>query len=177
MMRIIKCIQLRILPVDGQCVLGQIVSTDTEEIHFLRQLCTHHDSSRCLDHNTLLRFSESHTLFCQFLFYLRHNFFDPVDFFHADDHGIHNGDITKCAGAEQCTELCLEDLRSGQTDTDGAASHGRIFLRLHFEVIALLVCTDVQCTDDHRLSRHGLRHSAVDLKLFFLGREGFSLQI
>ena len=48
---------------------------------------------------------------------------------------------------------------------------------LHVEIIALLVCTNVQCTDDHSLACHSLCNLSVNLELFFLCWEIFLLQI
>ena len=177
MMRIVESIQLRILPVDGKGVLGQIVGADTEKIHFFCQFFTHHNRCRSLDHNTLLRFSACHALLCQFLLHFCHDFLDPVYFIHTDDHGIHDGDVAEGTGSEQCAQLGLKNLRSGQTDTDGPTSHCRILLRFHLEVVTFFICTDIQGTDDHRLTCHGLRHGTVDLELFFLRGKGLSLQI
>ncbi len=54
MVRIVEIIQLCVLPVDGQRVLGQIVSADAEEIHFLRQKVADHHRGGRLDHDALL---------------------------------------------------------------------------------------------------------------------------
>ena len=48
---------------------------------------------------------------------------------------------------------------------------------LHVEIIALLVCTNVQCTNDHSLACHSLCNLSVNLELFFLCWEIFFLQI
>jgi len=72
-MGIIKLIQLRILPVDCQRVLGQIIGSDTEEIHLFCQFLAHHNRCRSLDHDTLLRIAEFQLLCGQFVLHFFHS--------------------------------------------------------------------------------------------------------
>ena len=59
---IVEFVELRILAVNCQCVLRQVVRSYTEEIHLLRKLFAYHDSSRCLDHHTDLYILERNPL-------------------------------------------------------------------------------------------------------------------
>ena len=88
---------------------------------------------------------------------------------HGNDHGEHDGDLTESRRAKDRTKLRLEDLRSGETDPDRPKSHGRILFLRQFEIICLLIRTDVQGPDDDLLSCQGLRHLFIDCELFILG--------
>ena len=166
--RIKERVQLRVLPIYGQRILGQVVGADAEKVYLLCQLPAHHDSRRCLDHDALLRIAAFHVLRCQLGLHLFHDFVDSFHLPHAGDHRIHDGQIAVGAGAEQCPQLGLEDLRPRQADTNGPAAHGRILLFFQLKIITLLVGADVQRADDHRLAGHGLHHSLIDLELLFL---------
>ena len=176
-MRIIELVQLRILTVDGQRILGQIVGTDAEEIHLLGQLPADHHRGRCLDHDALLRVTVLQLLLCQLYLHLCHDIGNGVHLPGAGDHGIHDQEIAVGTGTEQRSELCLKNLRPGQTDPDGTTAHGRILLLLQLEVITLLVGADIQGADDHRLAGHGLHHMPIYLELLLLCGEVLLLEI
>ncbi len=177
MVRVIESIQFRILTVNGQGILSQIIGTNAEEIHLLGQLPADHHRRRGLNHDALLRITVLYLLLRQLHLHLCHNFGNGIQFLDTGDHGIHDQKIAKGTGPEQSPQLRLEDFRPGQTDPDGTTAHGRIFLLLQMEVITLLVRTDVQCTDDHRLSGHGFHHMPVYLELLLLCGEVFLLEI
>ena len=78
-MRVIKHIQLRILTVDRQSILGQVICTNAEEINFLRQLTADHYRSRCLDHDTKLHiFLERDPLISEFFLHLSDDLFEVL---------------------------------------------------------------------------------------------------
>ena len=90
-MGIKKGVQLSVLSVHGQRILCQIIGADAEKVNLLRQLPAHHDSCRCLDHNTLLRIAKCYILRRQLSLHFFHNFADGFHLPHTGDHGIHDG--------------------------------------------------------------------------------------
>ena len=176
-MGIIELVQFRILTVNCQCILGQIICSDAEEIHFPGKLPADHNGSRCFDHDSDRGCAEGNAPFGQFSLHLVFQFSDATDLVYSGDHRVHDGDIAVGGGTIQCSQLRFEELRSGQADSDRPQAQRRIFFRFQFEIITLLVCTDVQGSDDHRFSGHGFRNSFVDRKLFLFGGILFSLQI
>ena len=52
MMRVKKRVQVCLPPVNGQCILGQVVGTDAEEINFPGQFAADEGCSRRFNHNT-----------------------------------------------------------------------------------------------------------------------------
>ena len=177
-MRVIERIQLGVLTVNRQSVLGQVIRSHTEEIHFLRQLTADHDRSRCLDHNAELNLiSVWDSLTLQLFLHFRDDRFDLVDLIYRNDHREHDGYITIHRRAVQCAKLCLEDLRSCQADTDRTVTKRRVLLFVKSEVIHLLVSTNVKRTDDNLLACHILRYLLVNRELLLLCREICILQI
>ena len=177
-MRIINIVKFSILTVDRQCILCQVIRTDTEEINLFRKKITDHNSSRSLDHNTLLHIIlKRNSLLCQLLLHLCNDRLDLLHLCHRNDHRIHNGNISKHTCSEQRTKLSLKHLRSVQTDTDRTITHSRVLLMCHIKIINLLVSTDIQCTDDHLLTSHILCYCLINLELLFLCRIIILLQI
>jgi len=171
MMWIIELIQRKVLTVNRQRILCQIICSNTEEINFFCKKITDHNCSRCLDHYTLLYvIFKRNALLCQLFLNLCNNSLDLFYFCYRDDHRIHNGDISEHTCSEQCTKLCLKYFRSVQADTDCTITHCRILLVCHIKVINLLVCADIQCTDDYFLSCHILCYCFINLELLFLCR-------
>ena len=178
MMRIINVVQFCVLTVDCQSVLSQVVSSDTEEINFFCKKVTDHNSSRCLDHDTLLHIiTERDTLLRKLCFHFCYDRFNLFYFCYGDDHRIHDGNISEHACTEKCTQLCLEYFRTVQADTDRTISHSRVLLMCHIEIIDLLVCSDIKGTDDDFLTGHVLCYCLINLELLFLCRIIFFLQI
>ena len=69
---------------------------------------------------------------------------------------------------EKRPELGAEDLRMPQTEPDAPQTQGGIFFFCKPEIIHLLVRTDIQRPDDHRLIRHATQDLPVCPELFFL---------
>ena len=177
MMCIIELIQFWILTVDCQCILGQVVCSNTEEINLLGKLFTDHDSRRCLDHDTDFNIFEWNSGLSKFFFYFFQNLFNLPYFINRNNHREHDGNISVCARPQQCSELCFKYFFSRQTDTDCAVSESRIFLFIQFKIIHLFVSTDIQCPDNHFLSGHVFRNSLVCIKLLCLCRICVGFQI
>ena len=96
MQRIIEMSHMFVGAVDGQCVHGQVVGSDGEEIAMLRQRIRRQGGARHLDHGAEGgqrighgHFSAAQTL-CRFL----QNVPGPLDLRHAADHGQQNTQIT-----------------------------------------------------------------------------------
>ena len=178
MMGIIDIIQLCILTVNSQCILGQIIGSDTEEINLFCKKITDHNSCRSLDHDTLLHvITERDPLFLKLCFYFCYNSLDLLHLSYRDDHRIHDGNISEHACAEKCSQLCLKYFRTVQTDTDRTISHCRVFLMRHIEIIDLLVRSDIQSTNDNFFAGHILSYGLVNLELLFLCRIVFFFQV
>ena len=177
MMWIIESVQSVVLPVDSQRILCQIIRADTEEINMLRQLLTHHDSRRSLDHNSLFRNCVRNLFFLQLLSHLSHDFLNIQHFLHGNDHRIHNSQCSVFCRPEKCSQLRLKDLRLLQTDPDRAVSHGRIIFLAQSEVIYIFVRTDIKGTDDDLFPCHHLQHLTVSIELFCLIRKRIPSEI
>ena len=54
-MCIVKCFQFCILTVNCQCILCQVIRSDTKKINFFCQLITNHNCRRSFNHDALLR--------------------------------------------------------------------------------------------------------------------------
>ena len=177
-MGIIKRFQLLILTVDRQCILCQVICSDTKEIHFFCKVTTYHDCCRCLDHNTKFNIlAEINSFFPKFLLYFLNNLFDLLYFIYRYDHWEHDCNLTVSRCTIQRTELCLKNLLSCQADTNRTISKCRIFFFIQSEIIYLLVGSYIKRTDNDTFSCHIFRNLFVYLKLLFLSRESFTFQI
>ena len=170
-MRIVKVIQLRVLPVDSQRILGEVIGPYAEEVHFFCQQIANHNCGRSLYHNALLYVCKRNFLFSQLFLYFLHNLLDLSYFLYRNDHRIHNGDRSKYTRPEQRPQLGLENIRLAQANTDRPVSHRRVFLMIQPEIIRLFIRANVQCPDNHFFARHHLSCLFICLKLFLLGRE------
>ena len=178
MMRIIEPVKFLILTVYSQCILGQIVGSDTEEIHFLCQIIADDHRSRSLDHNALFHIILVWCAFClQLFFYLFDDLFNLPHFFYRSDHRVHDRDIAIYRSPEKRSQLGLKDFRLGQADTDSSVSQSRIVFLSQSQIICLFISADVQCTDDHLFAGHCLGYLFVNLKLLFLAWKFISAYI
>ena len=118
MVRVIEIVQLGVLTVDGQCVLGQIIGSQGKEIHFLRQLVGHHDRSGGFHHNADFHPTHGHALGFQFGLAFLQNFLGVPNLPDGNYHGKHNGHSAEGTGPEDGPKLGPEDSLPGQADTD-----------------------------------------------------------
>ena len=169
MVGIIEAVQLLVLPVNGQCVLGQIIGTEAEEFHFLCQLVADDGRRRRLHHDSQLHIAEGLSFRRQFPLYAFHDSLDLPDFLRGNDHGEHDRRRTVCGSPVNCAELCLKDILSGQADTDRPVAHGGIFLLRQVKITNLLVRSDIQRSDNDLLSSHSGKNFLINLKLLFFG--------
>ena len=178
MVRIVEGIQLLVLTVDCQRVLGQIIGPYAEEIHFFCKLTAHHNGSRCLNHDSQFHILTERDLCLTKLFFdLLDDHLDLLHFFYRNDHREHNGDLSVSRCPVQGTKLGLEDLRSCQADTDCPVSQCRVLFFVKSKVIHLLVCSDIQGTDNDLFACHIFCNLFVYLELLFFSREIFAFQI
>ena len=159
---VIEGVQLGVLPVNGQGVLGQIVGAQGEELHLLSQLLGHHHGGGGLDHDADLHLAHGHAPLPQLPAALLQHVLGVPDLPHGDNHGEHDGHGAEGTGPEDGPQLGLEDVPPGQADADGPVAQGRVLLLVQAEVVRLLVRADVQGADDDFFAGHGLRHPLVD---------------
>ena len=145
--------------------MRQIIGSYTEEIHMLCQLITDHNGSRSLYHNPLLRISIFNILHIKLCANLRYNFLNPLYFPYTGYHWIHNRNFPIGTCPKQCPKLRFKYIFSCQADSDCTNSHSWIFLMSQLKIIALLICSNIQSTDNHTFSRHCFGHCSVNLKL------------
>ena len=177
MVGIIEHIKLCILSVDCQCILCQIVGSDTEKIHFLCQFIGNDDRRRCLDHNTEFHLAIRNLLCIKFCTDLRHDLLDLLYLPDGNNHRHHNGNVAERTRTVQRTKLCLKNLRAVQADAHCAVAERRVILFVQIKVVNLLIRTDIQRTDDNFSAAHHLRYALVCGKLFLLRRIMVILQI
>ena len=126
-MWIIECVKLWILPVNRQCILCEVIGTYAEEINFFCKFTAHHNSRRCLDHNSKFHIlTECDSFFAKFFLYFFYNLFNFLHFPHCCNHREHDRNLTKCRCTIQCTQLSFKNLRLSQTNTDCTISKCRI---------------------------------------------------
>ena len=143
-MRIIKILQLLILPVNSQCILCQIICSDTEEINFFRQFTAYHNCCRCLNHNSKFYIFPKSCSFCaKFCFDFLDDFFDFLYFCYRNNHREHNRYLSISGCTIERTKLCFKNLRSCQANSDCTISKCRIILFIKFKIIYLLVSSDI----------------------------------
>ena len=178
MMGIVEAAQVIVLAVAGQGVLGQVVGTDAEEIHFLGQTVTADSSSRRFDHDTDLNvLAVGDALFLEVaLDFLTHTLGFP-DFPDAGDHGEHDAQLAEGRSTEQRTQLGAENLRPGQADAQSAHTHGGVVLLGQVEVTDLFVGADVQRADDDFLAVHIRQNGLVCLELLIFGGEIVGVEV
>ena len=118
MMGIKEGIELRLLTVDSQGVLGQVVRTNTEEVDFVCQFFTHDGSRRRFNHD-----ADFHILIVgnafgiQFLADFIQDLFALLYFPDGNNHREHDSNLTECRGTQQGAKLCLEQIDATQADT------------------------------------------------------------
>ena len=178
MMGIEEGIEFRLLTVDGQGVLGQIVRTDAEEVDFFSQFFTHDGSRRRFDHN-----ADFHILIVgnpfriQFPADFVQDFFALLYFPDGNNHGEHDGNLTECRGTQQGAELCLEQIDAAQADADSPHAHGRVFFRIKVEIVNLFIGTDIEGPNDDSLAFKGFCRLLIGFELLIFRRIVAAFQI
>ena len=171
--RVMLCeegIQPRVLPVDGQRILCEVVGSDREEIAFRRELIGNQNGCRCLNHDTDCVIAKLHALLLQFFRTLREQLLALSELPHRNNHREHDAEVAVGRCTEQCSQLGLKEVLPGQANADCAHTHGRILLLRHVHVLNLLVRTDVAGADDDLLRRKRLDREAISIKLLLLTR-------
>ena len=165
MMGVGEALQLGILAVDRAGVLGQVVGAQGEEVDFFCQLVSDKDGSGGLDHDTDLEIAYLVAFLDQFLFALLHDGLGFDKFPFADDHGEHDAHVAVCGSAQQSAELFLEELGSGQADTQSTEAQCRVLFLVQIHVIDSLVRADIAGTDDDELGSQSLNNALVGCEL------------
>ncbi len=102
----------RIVPVDGQQVLGQVVGADGEEIHPPGHGLDLVHGGRHLDHDADRRSMYRHTVFQQLAVRLPDQGHGDIQLGHRRHHGQHDGQVVQAdAGTQHGTDLGQENLR------------------------------------------------------------------
>ena len=174
---IVEIIQLGVLPVNGQGVLGQIIGAQGEELHLLGQFVRHHHGGGSFHHDANLHVSIGDAPLLELRLALLQNLLGVPDLPDGNDHREHNGHGSKGAGPENGPKLRLENFLSGQADADGPVAQSGIFLFIQFEVVRLFVRADVQGADDNLLSGHGLHNPLVQHELLVLAGVVLGVQV
>ena len=115
--------------VDGEGVPGEVVGTDGEEVDFAGEHVGHEGGTGDFDHHADLHgFVEGDLGFAEFLATTFEDGVGLTEFGEAGDHGVHEADPAVGGGAEDGSELGLEDIWKGEADPDGApAEEGVLF--------------------------------------------------
>ena len=125
----------------------------------------------------MLNFSKRNLLLIKTLHDLLDNLFNFMDFFQRSNHRIHDSQISKRAGAVNGAKLRFKHFTPLQADTNSSVSHCRIFFVRQIHVFRLLICSDIQCTDNHKLLPHNGSNFSIGAEKFRLSRIVFSAQI
>ena len=164
--------------VDHQRVLGQVIGTDGEEVHFLGQAVADESGGRGLHHDADFHVMViGDALLVQLQLHFRQDFLGLPHFPYRGDEGEHDGCFAEGAGAKDGAELGLEDFRALQGNTDGPHAQSRIVFLRQVEGGGFLVGADVQGTDDDSLASHGLDGELVNIKLLFFAGEGVAAHV
>jgi len=162
----------------GHGVLGKIVGTDAEKVHFfgkqIRHLRRggnfHHDADLDVIRNRETGREHFLTRLCQ------QGFGTPY-FFQRRNHREHNAQVMPGAGAQQRTQLYFEEIGFIQAHADGAPTQERISFFTKVQIIQLFVAADVQRAYHHRAFFHDVQDSFVRCQLFFLSWGGGAFQV
>ena len=167
MVGVVDRIQLCILTIDSQGILGQVIGPNAEKIHLFSQFPANHDGCRRLNHYALFKVSIGDIFFVKLCLDLLYNVLDSLYFIYGNDHRIHDSQIAVSTGTKKRSQLRLKDLRTVQTDSDSPVSHGWIVFLIKPEILYLFVGSNIQSPDDHLSSAHHLQCRFVGLKLLF----------
>ena len=162
---------MRVVAVDCQQVLGQVVGADREEVDQRRHLADLEHGGRDLDHHADLRQQHVDAL-------LAHLAMGAVDqaqrlfqLLQAADHRQQDAQVVQPgAGLEHGAHLHQEDFRVIEGDADAAPAEEGVLL-LDGEIRQRLVAADIQRAHGHRLRVEGHQLLAVDRRLFLLAGE------
>ena len=177
MVGIVELIQLGVLTVHRQRVLGQVVGAHGEEGGFLCQLPCQHGGGRGLHHDADRHFTGGDALLLQLLADLGAQGLGGLQLPEGGHHGEHDGQVTVGGCPVDGTELGTEDLLPGQADPQTAQTQRRVLLLLQTHVGHLLVSTDVQRPDHHGAFAHDLGYLLISFVQLILGGQGVPAQI
>ena len=177
MVRIVELVQLGVLTVHSQGVLGQVVGADREESGFLGQLVGQNGSGRGFHHDADGHFPSFDTLIFQLLLQDGTQRFGSLQFPYGSNHGEHNLQIAVDRSTENSAQLGTEDFFPGQAEAKTAQAQSGILFLLKTQVGNLLVSADVQGTDNHGTVAHDLSNLLVSFEQLILRGQGVPAQI
>ena len=176
-MRVGESLQLRVLTVDRAGVLCKVVGSKGEEINFFSQIVCYQNGSRSLDHDTELILANLVAFLDQFSLALLEESLSLYQLPLADDHREHDAHVAVCGCTKESSELFLEELFSGQADTDRSESECRVLFLVEVHVVDGLVSADIAGTDDDQLRSQGLNDALVSGELLLLCRLLFAVEV
>jgi hypothetical protein len=162
---------MRVVAIDGEQILGQVVGADREKIHPPRQCLGLIDRRRHLDHDPDRRHLDLIAFFQQFVMGAMDQEQGIVDLADRGDHGQQQPQIVEPdGGAQDRPHLGQKDLGMIEGDADAAPAEKGIGL-VHREIGQRLVAADVQGADGHRTRREEFQHMTVIGHLRTLARK------
>src|SRR3569833_1385713 len=169
--RVVQGGDARVITVDREQVLGEIVAADGEKIHAARDLLRLVHRRRHLDHHTQRRHCDVLALLEQLAVCALH---ETTRLVHLGDLAHHGQQQTQVvhAGArpQHGAQLHEEDFGMIERDADAApAKKGIVFMDR--EIRERLVAADIERAQHHRPRREGLQHLTIDAPLLLLAGE------
>ncbi len=163
----------RVVAIDRQQVLGQVVRAHRDEVHLAGQFAGQIDRCRHFDHDADRRHLDVHA----FVAYLAPGTVNQVQrlFQLADtrDHRQQDAQVVQPdAGLEHGAGLQQKDFRVIERHPDAAPAEEGIFF-LDGEIRQALVAADIQGSHGHRQRMEGFELFAIDRHLLLLAGEAF----
>ena len=177
MMIIIFFLKQRILAIHGKRILGQVIGSDSKEIHTSGKLLTDHYSRRSFHHNARSDIFKRNPLTGQLSLHLPDQLLNRIHFLFFTDHWIHHPQISVPARTVDGANLCFKQIFPVQAKTDSTIAHKRICFLRNLQIGCLFICTKICCSNDHQTITHGLCRLLVCLEKLFLSRVALSSQV
>ncbi len=162
----------RIVTIDSQNVLGEIVGSDRDKVYPVYQVRQHKHHRRNFQHDANARFWDR---VADHLFHFASGAFNQtsrfVHFINAGDHRQQNAQVAGCrVGTQHGPNLDQKDLRLIERYADPTPAKARVlFTDRH--VGQLFIGADIQRTQSHRLVVKHLQHALILRNLFFFRRK------
>ena len=123
MKRIVQITYIRVLAVNGQKILNQVIRTDRNEVQTLEELLQAKRGRRHFHHAADLDvFSVFDSAILEFFLSAAHVAENDVGFGHPGEHGDQQADAAGRAGAQNRAQLREEHVGVAQAESDGASA-------------------------------------------------------
>ncbi|MFM1943613.1 MAG: hypothetical protein RI897_2595 [Verrucomicrobiota bacterium] len=176
--RFVEVGDLFVQAVDGEGVLDEVIGADTEEPGMFCEVIGDEDGGGDFDHGADFHGGIEGDVFgFEFGLVFVEEGIGLHEFVEAGDHGIHHFDVPGCAGAADGAQLAAEDFGFLEAIADGTPAEEGVHFLGDLEVGKEFVTAQVERSDDDLLGVGGFGDGAVDFVLFFLGGEGFAVEI